>query len=327
MKWKSGYKMIKNIWNGILGILFWMVIITYILPNPKSSIQWVIAILIIFLAIASIFGVIALKEYFEKYPKCSHGVRGGYNYRKCPICQNIRITEDLAAAKEEKKRILENKKQAALKQIKLDSEILRNAEAIRIRSLKMTKIKELQDVSPREFENIIALLFKNLGYEVKQTPYTNDGGKDAIAWMNGKKYVIECKRYAENAAIGRPMVQKFHSALIDEKAVGGYFVTTSKFAQTAIDYGKKHNLTLIDGNSLENLFSKAYPEYNESIMFNQMCIECGEIVEFDLSESGDMKACPNGHKVVKSIPYIDEIAATGKSYTTPKKKKYKRYRY
>jgi len=36
-------------------------------------------------------------------------------------------------------------------------------------------------MSPKEFETAIAEVFRALGYEVFQTPFSNDYGKDAIA--------------------------------------------------------------------------------------------------------------------------------------------------
>jgi restriction system protein len=83
---------------------------------------------------------------------------------------------------------------------------------------------------------------------VKQTPYSSDGGKDAIAMKDGKKVLIECKRY-EKDLIGRPALQKFYAAIMEEKAAKGIFVTTSGFARTALEYQyvRSNLIELIDG--------------------------------------------------------------------------------
>ena len=59
----------------------------------------------------------------------------------------------------------------------------------------------------KEFEDSIAKVFRKLGYRVTQTPYSRDGGKDAIAWKDNKKYVIECKRYGTGSSVGRRDLQ------------------------------------------------------------------------------------------------------------------------
>lgn len=45
--------------------------------------------------------------------------------------------------------------------------------------LKRLKLK-IMSMSPYEFETYIAKLFENIGYDVEQTPASNDGGKDII---------------------------------------------------------------------------------------------------------------------------------------------------
>jgi HJR/Mrr/RecB family endonuclease len=41
--------------------------------------------------------------------------------------------------------------------------------------------KSLDEIHPRQFEELIAVLLQNLGMDVELTPYTHDGGRDIIA--------------------------------------------------------------------------------------------------------------------------------------------------
>lgn len=93
------------------------------------------------------------------------------------------------------------------------------------------------------FEYLKAHGFKN----VKVTPATNDGGKDIIAKKNGYKYVIECKKY--KGCVGRPVVQKIHSAAIISGATG-MIMTTGYYSKQAIIYAKKRGVILIDRGEL-----------------------------------------------------------------------------
>ena len=60
------------------------------------------------------------------------------------------------------------------------------------------------------------------------------------------------KRYTKSS-IGRPFIQKPHSAIVDADAVGGYFVTLSHFNKNARQYAANKNIELIDGDSLINM--------------------------------------------------------------------------
>lgn len=53
----------------------------------------------------------------------------------------------------------------------------------------------IRALSPIAFEEYMANLFIKYGYEVEQTPPTNDGGKDLILKYDGVKYYVECKHF------------------------------------------------------------------------------------------------------------------------------------
>lgn len=105
----------------------------------------------------------------------------------------------------------------------------------------------IRNLSPQAFENYIAELFKEKGFNVQVTPPTNDGGKDIVMSLNGRKYFVECKHYSDGA-IGREIIQKLLGAGTLEGDVVGYFVVTSSyFNKNAIECGEKlNNLVLLD---------------------------------------------------------------------------------
>ena len=45
-------------------------------------------------------------------------------------------------------------------------------------------------------------MFGRLGYEVKQTPYTKDGGRDGILKKDGKKYLYGMQEVREGEFLG-----------------------------------------------------------------------------------------------------------------------------
>ncbi|MGH1296444.1 restriction endonuclease [Bacillus pretiosus] len=126
-------------------------------------------------------------------------------------------------------------------------------EEIHIHRENMNTTREyLKEMDPRKFEFLVADVFQSLGYKAKVTPGSNDGGKDIILHKGNEMKFVEVKRYTKNS-IGRPFIQKLHSAIVDADAVGGYFVTLSHFNKNARQYAANKNIELIDGDSLINM--------------------------------------------------------------------------
>ena len=79
-----------------------------------------------------------------------------------------------------------------------------------------------------EFEGVCADILEGCGFRVRRMGGTADGGRDIIMWNNRGKVVVECKH--QTKPVGRPVVQKLHSAVVTEKAVGGIVIATGGFS-------------------------------------------------------------------------------------------------
>lgn len=64
----------------------------------------------------------------------------------------------------------------------------------------------LKRISPWQFEEVVASIFRNQRFEVELTPAARDGGIDLYAARNdifgNLLYVIECKRYRSTRKVG-----------------------------------------------------------------------------------------------------------------------------
>jgi hypothetical protein len=174
---------------------------------------------------------------------------------------------------------------------------LRESEVARLREARDHSLEALKSGSPREFEDAIARLFRKLGYSVTQTPYTSDGGRDAIAQKDGRKYGIECKRYGRKNNVGRPQLQQFYAVLRDEGAVSGFYVTTGRFTSGAVEYALRHSIELVDAQRLALLLQQAFPRAGGASTLRSMCLQCGDIVVFSLSVVETGTWCRRGHFV------------------------------
>lgn len=120
----------------------------------------------------------------------------------------------------------------------------------------------LGDLSGFEFEDLMMEVFKKLGFENVRNPgFTGDEGRDIIMERSRDDqkivYIVECKNVSSK--IGRPVVQKLHSAVntfeTDHKKKG-IIVTTSTFTPQAKNYIKKiqeDKVDLWDGNKLRDI--------------------------------------------------------------------------
>jgi restriction endonuclease Mrr len=72
--------------------------------------------------------------------------------------------------------------------------------------------RKLYEIDPRKFEELVAELLRDMGYQVRLTPLTKDGGRDILAIISipaGEVLVVvECKRFGPNRPIGPDIVQR-----------------------------------------------------------------------------------------------------------------------
>ena len=112
--------------------------------------------------------------------------------------------------------------------------------------------EEIYNLSSREFEELVAELFKQQGFDVELTPETRDGGCDIIATKNigGLPFMllIECKKYAKRNPVGVNLVRSLLGVQGDRKANKAVLVTTSRFTKTAREFAdrQQHLISLMD---------------------------------------------------------------------------------
>ena len=83
----------------------------------------------------------------------------------------------------------------------------------------------------------------------------------------GATAIVECKCYARNHHVGRPVVQKLHGANATVGAQEMMVVTTSSFTQGAVEYAAQTGVRLIDGPQLLSLCRRAWPSESSPLSF------------------------------------------------------------
>lgn len=118
--------------------------------------------------------------------------------------------------------------------------------------------KLIMNMSGREFEIFMAELFKRIGYQVKLTQESNDGGKDIILYSKTLGYTyVETKRWNKKYEVGRVILQKLVGSAAADNVNNMIFITTSGYNKNAYEYAKKlNNLQLWDMTDIMKLVTK-----------------------------------------------------------------------
>ncbi len=108
--------------------------------------------------------------------------------------------------------------------------------------------KDVYKLTPRQYEELIADLLRDMGHEVTLTQATRDGGKDILASMKTDVgeflCLVDAKRYREDRKIGVSMVRTLYGTLADYQASSAMLVTTSSYSKDAKAMQEKHKYQL-----------------------------------------------------------------------------------
>lgn len=122
---------------------------------------------------------------------------------------------------------------------------------------------KMRELPSRKFEELVAELFRDQGYEVQLTPQTRDGGVDMFITIPQRfgslLGIVECKCHAAENKIGVAIVERFiHTIREKVKANIGIIATTTTFSQPAIKEAAiyKHQLRLCDFGKLKEMVSQ-----------------------------------------------------------------------
>jgi len=100
------------------------------------------------------------------------------------------------------------------------------------------------------FEGYLMKLLEEQGFtNVRGTPATGDQGADLLANKDGRKIVIQAKRYA--GTVGNKAVQEALSAVSYYTGDEGWVITNSTFTKSAKELAQRSNVRLIDGHELK----------------------------------------------------------------------------
>ncbi len=115
----------------------------------------------------------------------------------------------------------------------------------------------LRKIDPYVFEELVILGFAAKGYGFERNKrYSGDGGVDGRVFLDGKEYLLQCKRYSRY--INLRHVEAF-SEVCRKAGCEGYFIHTGKTGKGARDtVFMAGNVDIVSGNRLAHLFMDDY---------------------------------------------------------------------
>jgi len=128
------------------------------------------------------------------------------------------------------------------------------------KEVKFELLVRLKSMDPYDFERVILVLLKKMGYgEYVETSKSRDGGIDGIInqdVLGLERIYIQAKRFDENKVREKDL-RNFIGAMSGD-TLKGVFVTTSTFHSEAVKKSENahHKIVLIDGETLTDLMYK-----------------------------------------------------------------------
>lgn len=117
--------------------------------------------------------------------------------------------------------------------------------------------EKLYQLSSRKFEELVADILKDFGFNVELTKATRDGGSDIIASIKNALtsflVLVECKKYSQDNKVGVGIIREVIGVHTLKQPSKSIIVTTSYFTQDAINEAGSfmEKLELKDYNALK----------------------------------------------------------------------------
>ena len=121
----------------------------------------------------------------------------------------------------------------------------------------------MYELSPREFEELVAELYERSGFEVELTRASKDGGVDIYALQRAPfgsfLTIVDCKHHRADRPVQVGLIRQLYGTVMATDASVGVIATTSYFTKgaKAFQAERKHRLGLQDFVSLKDMLQQA----------------------------------------------------------------------
>lgn len=152
-------------------------------------------------------------------------------------------------------------------------------------------IQQLRSIDWFQFEKVVALTYKKLGYSVNPRGGANpDGGIDLVIEKTGQQKAVQCKQW-KTWNVGVKAVREFLGALTDAKIEHGVFVTLSGYTSEAKLLADKHGIEILNEAELAKMLESAGANHDPEVLAllndkRKYCPKCEETMILRTSKKG-----------------------------------------
>ena len=220
-----------------------------------------------------------------------------------PVGAKIELYEEAKAAydamREEAERVRQEEEKAqqeAEKERREAERVQRRAERTRSKAetarleVERARRRKFEDywlsLNGTEFEREMARVLRALGYRVKSTPGSGDGGVDLILTRSGKTIVVQCK--AHKNPVGPAIARELFGSMIHFKADQAILACTGGFTGGVKDFVRDKPIGLI---SLSELVRLGAQVEGKEIRDTPICTKCERAMVLKNGKYGAFWGC------------------------------------
>ena len=154
-----------------------------------------------------------------------------------------------------------------------------------------TGIESIRAMPWQEFELLVGEAFRRLGFQVSELGGPGaDGGVDLVLFKEGKKYIVQCKRWKTFTVSVQP-VRELYGVMHAQGADGCIFVSSGRYTRDAMEFAHSKPIELLDGPRLVRivrLVQDAVPVIPEAEVTPSLvsCPVCGGAMVKRLAKRG-----------------------------------------
>ncbi len=101
----------------------------------------------------------------------------------------------------------------------------------------------------REFETLVAEIYRKQGFQVAETNPGPDGGVDLVLRRGSDVYFVQCKHW-QAQLVSVKVVRELKGVIAQAGVKGGAVVTSGRFTVDAVEFAQQASIELLDGERL-----------------------------------------------------------------------------
>ncbi|MGA3284875.1 MAG: restriction endonuclease [Verrucomicrobiota bacterium] len=127
-------------------------------------------------------------------------------------------------------------------------------------------LEQLRSIDWFQFEKLIGLVYRKLGYDVTRRGGANpEGGIDLIIQKDGQSAAVQCKQW-KAWRVGVKPVREFLGALTDADIQQGKFITLCGYTSQAMQFAKKNDIEIVNEAELTQMLESIDARFDPEVL-------------------------------------------------------------